>query len=151
VKKIALIVLVLFIVPAFGQPQNLNGLALINGVDLEAEFRWDLSSGAASYNFYQGPAICADLSPSVSTCPDFVKLNTSPIITNEFTHSYAFDGVNYLYAVTEVDSGGAESEFSNQLEVRVKQTRIVSSTTETTTIITTGPTDWLDELLAQGF
>jgi len=148
---ICLLVLAVFLVPVLSQPQNLNGIAIVDGAGFENKFMWEVSPSAVSYNLHRGPSICTDPSPSPTTCTSFTQINQTPITVNEFTFSFTFDGVSYLYAVTEVDAMAVESDFSNQLEVRVKQTKVISSTTETTTIITTGPTDWLDELLAQGF
>jgi fibronectin type 3 domain-containing protein len=57
-------------------------------------------------------------SSMVSVGP-FVKLNSTPIATSNYTDTTVQSGKTYYYVVTAVDSSNNESSYSNQVSATI--------------------------------
>jgi fibronectin type 3 domain-containing protein len=49
----------------------------------------------------------------VNSCGSFSRLNSHPTGTTVYTDTSIVDGTSYCYAVTAVNTSGAESSYSN--------------------------------------
>jgi len=89
--------------PYLSSPEN---VAAVPG-DKSVALSWDATFGASGYNVYHWSAGGAD----------FLLVNSEPITQTNFTDTAVTNGTTYDYAVSAVDAGGDESDFSEVVEV----------------------------------
>jgi hypothetical protein len=94
-------------------PSSPTNLTITAADAASVSLDWDdnTESYLAGYNVYR----------STTSGSGYVKLNTSPLISSNYTDSDATVGVTYYYVVTAVDIYSSESGYSNEVSRLVIQ------------------------------
>ncbi len=83
-------------------PASLNVTNEGNG---EVSLAWNAVAGVSGYNLYRSPV----------TGGGYVKVNTSPLTSTNFTDTGLRNAQTYFYVVTTLDTVGNESAYSNEV------------------------------------
>lgn len=84
-------------------PVNLN---IVNEGDTQIALAWNGVAGATSYNIYRSPV----------SAGGWVKINTTPVLTTNYTDTGLRNATPAFYIVRALDATGNESAASNQVQ-----------------------------------